>query len=151
MMNKHAGGAMTKWNKEKIVKLLSNNDRAVERAVVVIFNNQEEDEQAMDSTHKANGVGFTAFDADILSSFAKQINKGRTLSTKQLQIARKQDKFGNMKIANYWKQLQAEIVRKEQKLDIPADGGFRTSKQVINGVELDGANKQAAFLASFQK
>ena len=56
-----------------------------------------------------------------------------------------------MKIAKYWKQLQAEIVRKEQKLDIPANGGFRTSKQVINGVELDGANKQAAFLASFQK
>ena len=139
------------WTKSKIVNLLANNDRAVERAVIVIFNNQEEDEQIMDSTHKANGIGFTAFDADILSSFAKQINKGRTLSAKQLQIARKPDKFGNMKIAKYWKQLQAEIIRKEQKLNIPADGGFRTSKQVVNGVELDGANKQAAFLASFQK
>jgi hypothetical protein len=139
------------WTKSKIVNLLANNDRAVERAVIVIFNNQEEDEQIMESTHKANGVGFTAFDADILSSFAKQINKGRTLSAKQLEIARKPDKHGNMKIAKYWRQLQAEIVRKqEQKLDIPADGGFRTSKQVINGVELDGANKQAAFLASFK-
>tara|TARA_B100000959_G_scaffold269938_1_gene316215 strand:+ start:301 stop:747 length:447 start_codon:yes stop_codon:yes gene_type:complete len=138
------------WTKSKIVNLLANNDRAVERAIVVVYNNQEGDEQAMQSTHKANGVGFTAFDANILSSFAEQINKKRTLSSKQLEIARKTDKFGNMKIAKYWKQLQAEIVRKEQKLDIPADGGFRTSKQIINGVELDGANKQAAFLASFQ-
>jgi len=138
------------WTKSKIVNLLANNDRAVERAIVVVYNNQEGDEQAMQSTHKANGVGFTAFDANILSSFAEQINKKRTLSSKQLEIARKTDKFGNMKIAKYWKQLQAEIVRKEQKLDIPADGGFRTSKQIINGVELDGANKQAAFLATFQ-
>ena len=138
------------WTKSKIVNLLANNDRAVERAIVVVYNNQEGDEQAMQSTHKANGVGFTAFDANILSSFAEQINKKRTLSSKQLEIARKTDKFGNMKIAKYWKQLQAEIIRKEQKLDIPADGGFRTSKQIINGVELDGANKQAAFLASFQ-
>ena len=138
------------WTKSKIVNLLANNDRAVERAIVVVYNNQEGDEQAMQSTHKANGVGFTAFDANILSSFAEQINKKRTLSSKQLEIARKTDKFGNMKIAKYWKQLQAEIVRKEQKLDIPADSGFRTSKQIINGVELDGANKQAAFLATFQ-
>lgn len=138
------------WTKSKIVNLLANNDRAVERAIVVVYNNQEGDEQAMQSTHKANGVGFTAFDANILSSFAEQINKKRTLSSKQLEIARKTDKFGNMKIAKYWKQLQAEIIRKEQKLDIPADGGFRTSKQIINGVELDGANKQAAFLATFQ-
>jgi len=109
------------WTKSKIVNLLANNDRAVERAVVVIFNNQEEDEQIMESTHKANGVGFTAFDADILSSFAKQINKGRTLSAKQLEIARKPDKHGNMKIAKYWKQLQAEIVRKESETQFTYD------------------------------
>jgi len=125
---------MTKWNRTKIANLLATNNKAVERALIVVFNNQELDEQAMDSTHKANGIGFTAFDADILSSFAKHILKGRSLSPKQLEVARKKDKFGNMKIAKYWKQLQAEIIRKEQKLDIPADGGFRTSKQVINGV-----------------
>jgi len=125
----------TEWNRTKIANLLATSDKAVERALIVIFNNQEADEQVMDSTHKANGVGFTAFDADIFSSFAKHILKGRSLSVKQMEIARKKDKFGNMKIAKYWKQLQAEIVRKEQKLDIPADGGFRTSKQVINGVE----------------
>ena len=109
------------WTKSKIVELLENNDKAVERALVVIFNNQELDEQSSDSTHKANGIGFTAFDAEILSSFAKHILKGRSLSVKQMAIARKQDKFGNMKIAKYWKQLQAEIVRKESETQFTYD------------------------------
>ena len=112
---------MTKWNRTKIANLLATNDKAVERALVVIFNNQELDEQALDSTHKANGIGFTAFDADIFSSFAKHILKGRSLSPKQLEVARKKDKFGNMKIAKYWKQLQAEIIRKENEVQFTYD------------------------------
>ena len=109
------------WTKSKIVELLENNDKAVERALIVIFNNQELDEQSSDSTHKANGIGFTAFDAEILSSFAKHILKGRSLSVKQMEIARKPDKFGNIKIARYWKQLQAEIVRKENEVQFTYD------------------------------
>ena len=109
------------WTKSKIVELLENNDKAVERALIVIFNNQELDEQSSDSTHKANGIGFTAFDAEILSSFAKHILKGRSLSVKQMAIARKPDKFGNIKIARYWKQLQAEIVRKENEVQFTYD------------------------------
>jgi|TARA_B100000959_G_scaffold167826_1_gene175833 uncharacterized protein (UPF0179 family) len=104
----------TSWTRTKIVNLLQNSDKAVERALIVIFNNQEADEQACDMTSKANGIGFTAFDADIFSSFAKHIIKGRSLSVKQMEIARKQDKFGNIKIGKYWKQLQAEIIRKER-------------------------------------
>jgi len=103
----------TKWNRTKIANLLAINNKAVERALIVIFNNQEADEQACDMTSKANGIGFTAFDADIFSSFAKHILKGRSLSVKQMEIARKPDKFGNIKIARYWKQLQAKIIRKE--------------------------------------
>ena len=111
----------TKWNRTKIANLLATNNKAVERALIIIFNNQEADEQACDMTSKANGVGFTAFDADIFSSFAKHILKGRSLSVKQMEIARKQDKFGNMKIAKYWKQLQAEIVRKESEVQFTYD------------------------------
>ena len=112
---------MTKWNRTKIANLLATNNKAVERALVVVFNNQELDEQALDSTHKANGIGFTAFDADIFSSFAKHILNGRSLSPKQLEVARKKDKFGNMKIAKYWKQLQAEIIRKENEVQFTYD------------------------------
>jgi hypothetical protein len=103
----------TEWNREKIANLLATSDKAVERALVVVFNNQEADEHAILYSNHKNGVGFTVYDANIFSSFAKQVLNGRTLSVKQMVIARKPDKFGNMKIARYWKQLQAEIVRKE--------------------------------------
>jgi len=105
--------AQTEWNRGKIANLLATSDKAVERALVVIFNNQEADEQAILYSNHKNGVGFTVYDANIFSSFAKQVLNGRTLSVKQMVIARKPDKFGNMKIARYWKQLQAEIIRKE--------------------------------------
>ena len=49
------------WTKSKIVELLENNDKAVERALIVIFNNQELDEQSSDSTHKANGIGSVSY------------------------------------------------------------------------------------------
>ena len=39
---------MTKWNRTKIANLLATNNKAVERALVVVFNNQELDEQALD-------------------------------------------------------------------------------------------------------
>lgn len=104
----------TEWNREKIANLLATSDKAVERALVVVFNNQEADEQAILYSNHKNGVGFTVFDANIFSSFARQVLNGRTLSVKQMIIARKQDKFGNMKIARYWKQLQAEILRKAE-------------------------------------
>ena len=57
------------------------------RAIVVLFQHQTASEQASDVTSVENGVGFTGFDAEILSSFAKQIQRGRTLSPKQLAIA----------------------------------------------------------------
>jgi hypothetical protein len=57
------------------------------RAIVVLFQQQTASEQASDVTSVENGVGFTGFDAEILSSFAKQIERGRTLSSKQLAIA----------------------------------------------------------------
>jgi hypothetical protein len=92
-------------NRESITALLARNDNAVERALLVLFDRQTADEQMTDATRQHNGRGFTAFDAEIFSSFAKQVRQGRTLSPKQLALARKPDKFGNPRIARYWSQL----------------------------------------------
>lgn len=52
-----------------------------------IFEYQTRDEQNTDSTRELNGVGFSGCDAEILSSFAKQINAGRFVgSQKQMKI-----------------------------------------------------------------
>jgi hypothetical protein len=86
---------------------------AVEEAVLRIYDRQTDDEQELQSTKHANGRGFSAFDAEILSSFAVQIRanrygrpNGQRLSAKQMTIARK-------KIVYYARQL-AEIAEQKQ-------------------------------------
>jgi len=56
------------------------------KGVIRIFENQTADEQNVEDTHESNGIGFTGVDANILTSFAKQILKGRTMSVKQTAI-----------------------------------------------------------------
>ena len=72
-----------------IVSLLGTSDRAVERGILVVYRNQTTDEQATETTVWANGQGFNARDAEIGTSFAKQILKGYRLSALQMEIARK--------------------------------------------------------------
>ena len=86
------------WSKEDIKNLLLVNDRAVMRAIIVIYNLQTETEQNSDETYDANGVGFNGVDAPFLSSLAKQIlNKGY-LTSKQMM-------YGRKKILKYANQL----------------------------------------------
>ena len=59
------------------------------RGMVKIFEYQTESEKISELTKEQNGVGFNGVDAEILSSFVKQVSKGRTLSPKQLSIVYK--------------------------------------------------------------
>lgn len=81
---------------------LSTNPAWAQRAIVKLWQRQTSDEQAAQTTGHNNGVGFNGTDAMILSSFAEQINKGRTLSPKQLTIAFK-------KLPKYSRQIISEI------------------------------------------
>jgi len=80
---------MKTYTKEDIKQLLSENDHAVMRAVVAIWQYQTSHEKLHMHTNEHNLVGFSAFDANILSSFAEQIGRGRSLSIKQLAVARR--------------------------------------------------------------
>jgi hypothetical protein len=82
---------MKKVTKSKVDKFvrekLSSNYAWASKAVVRIFNeNQMEDEKNSDSAIHQNNIGFSGTDSEILSSFAKQIIAGRSLSTKQSHI-----------------------------------------------------------------
>jgi hypothetical protein len=68
------------------------------RAVLAIYDNQTADEQRSESTRYNNGIGFNGADANILSSFAKQIKRhmgyeknrlSQSLSNRQLLVARR--------------------------------------------------------------
>lgn len=103
-----------KERKEKVKALLACNDTAVMRAVVAIYRRQTEHEKVAESTRETNGVGFNAMDAEILSSFAKQMLSGRSLSYKQMEIARR-------RISKYSTQLasiaEAHEAKKQQSLE----------------------------------
>ena len=77
------------WTRDEIADLLATNDRAVGRALAVLYAFQTRDERASDRTVEANGVGFNAVDAEFLSSLARQFEQRKTLSPKQIYWARK--------------------------------------------------------------
>ena len=56
------------------------------RALERIYADQTRAEQAAGHTSEHNGVGFSGVDGDILSSFAEQFARRRSLSPKQMEI-----------------------------------------------------------------
>lgn len=84
-----------KWTAEIIKEKLKTNNKWLIKGILAIYSKQTELEQCREETCWLNKAGFSAFDADIMSSFAKQILSHNTtkfkepLSPKQLQIARK--------------------------------------------------------------
>lgn len=94
------------WNKDKIAHLLRTNDRAVEKAILCIYNRQTFDEQAESSTKHHNKIGFSAAHARVGTYYANWIISGKHLSGQHLATARK--------IAlRYVGQLESEVRSKQ--------------------------------------
>lgn len=77
------------WTKDQIVENMKISQKVMQRAIIAIYSKQTADEQRTEETRHNNGIGFNGSDAIILSSFAKQIQRGATLSAKQMAIALK--------------------------------------------------------------
>lgn len=56
------------------------------RGLVKVYDYQTESEKNIQATTDSNGVGFSGIDGDILSSYAEQVKKGRTMSQKQMSV-----------------------------------------------------------------
>lgn len=91
--------------KENIVKLLSENDRAIGRALMVLTERQTFDERQNQDTKYSNGIGFTPADAKVGVSMGQQFKERNFLTVKQVAYWRKPNNKGVMRIAKYWKQL----------------------------------------------
>jgi hypothetical protein len=78
-----------KWNKDNIRELLEQSNKAVLRGILVIHSLQTDSEQASHTTHIYNGVGWTGYDAEFMSSLADQIRDKGFLTEKQMVYARK--------------------------------------------------------------
>lgn len=77
------------WTRPMIDSLLRTNPKAVERAMVVLFNRQTRAEQSTESTNVLNQRGFSAFNAKTGSYYVKWVMSGRHLTGMHLEKARK--------------------------------------------------------------
>jgi hypothetical protein len=77
---------------------LDGSQAAVEAALVAIYDRQTAEERAGAYTRENNGVGFSKFDAEFCTSLVQQIKRGKPLTPRQLEVARKKAK-------RYWRQL----------------------------------------------
>ena len=85
------------WRRE-LQALLLRSDKAIDKSIVVIWEQQTYTEQESGEAIIVDGVGFNKFDAPIMTSYAKQLVDGRSLSTQQRSVARKV-------MPKYWRQL----------------------------------------------
>jgi hypothetical protein len=83
---------------EHLRQRLATDHRWALRALIRIYQNQTADEQSKDATIERNGIGFSGPDAEILSSFARQYLRRRSLSPKQMNLLQR-------KIPSYARQI----------------------------------------------
>lgn len=88
------------WTEDKIVDLLNTNDRAVERAIVAIYERQTADEKQTEHTRHDNQVGFRQNHAKRMSYYARLIKRGNRLYPAQLSLARSWMKMYRRQLAD---------------------------------------------------
>lgn len=80
---------MANWTKAKIADLLRSNDRAVERAMIVLYDRQTTDEKQVSDTRHTNQRGFSCFHAKTGSYYGRWCKSGKRLTGQYLEKARK--------------------------------------------------------------
>lgn len=78
-----------KWTKEEVTNILLTSDKDVWASLKKLYSYQTADEQNTDSTRHRNGVGFTGYDAKVMTSLAKSYLKYGHLTPKQTALTRK--------------------------------------------------------------
>jgi len=97
--------AKMKHTKESIQDILAKSDRAVARAMIVIYDRQTQDEKTTSDTRHTNQRGFSGAHAKTGSYYARWVLSGRGLTGKHLDKARAM-------AMHYWRQLLEEAERK---------------------------------------
>jgi hypothetical protein len=91
------------WTPARIREKILSSDVMLERSIVKIYEHQTYAEQNAGVTVEHNGVGFTAFDAEFMSSLATRIRSSRQLEGARLSA--QQRAIARNKMVKYAKQL----------------------------------------------
>lgn len=93
-------------------KVAINPTHVIGRALLAIFSNQTPDEQDDDATVLLNGIGFTAFDAELGSKCAKHYKEHGILAYWMIKAWSTPDAKGFPRIAKYHRQLNDIAISK---------------------------------------
>ena len=94
---KWKGLTQKEWRRE-LQALLRISDKALDRSIVVIWEQQTYTEQEAGMAVIEDGVGFNKFDAPLMSKYARQLMSTGSLTTYQRKKARSV-------MPKYWRQL----------------------------------------------
>lgn len=95
----------------KVRRAIWDNDRAVERAIILLYERQTADERQDHTTKHSNGRGFSGAHASLGTYWAKWILQGRSLTGHHLVRARDM-------VSHYVGQLTEEAKRKASSRDV---------------------------------
>lgn len=131
------------WTPSIIKQKTASNDAAAKAALLRIYSYQTKEEQATGHTHEYNNKGFNSNDAEILSSFALQLETKGWLSPKQMTIVKK-------KISKYSNQLFDHIIEPlEKQIRASArNNTVVTNKDVRNLLRFDNYLEKLAEIAN---
>lgn len=101
---------------EYLKNLLKTNNKALFKAIVLVYDSQTEEEKRTNESVEENKIGFSKIDAKELSAIARKIKREEILTEGELAKSRN-------KMPKYWKQLmviskrnmQRQKVREEQE------------------------------------
>ena len=96
--------------RSSLLGLLNRSDKAVGEALLRLLARQTSEERQARATRESNSRGFTAFDAEILTSLAEFYRRAGFLTNKQLPKAR-------AKVVKYWRQLLEEAEARGRTVD----------------------------------
>ena len=114
--------------KDYLQRLVRTNDKALMRAVVVIYDSQTEEEQRLGTSIEHNGVGFTRWDVEEMSDIAIKIKCGSKLSDNEIVHAR-------IVMPKYWRQLMV-ISKRNVSAMLEREMAMRSMcNQVSNDIE----------------
>lgn len=123
--------------KAEIIKTIESNERALKRAIMIVFDNQTVEERMYGKSNKENGKGFNRVDAEIMSKIALKIQRGQELNFNDIIIARR-------KMPKYWKQIMVRAKANiEKHYKVKKEKQLAEEEQIRMQIEIENCNENS--------
>lgn len=123
--------------KAEIIKTIESNERALKRAIMIVFDNQTVEEKMYGKSNEENRKGFNKVDAEIMSKIALKIQRGQELNFNDIIIARR-------KMPKYWKQIMVRAKANiEKHYKIKKEKQLAEEEQIRMQIEIENTNRKS--------